>query len=512
MLKRFGLLFLLAVSLLPWCECAFAAAGEAARLQHSPVRLHLNYEQLDISPDEKLGLLGAHYLVAFDNDWYFGPSVFSAMDGERGGFFTGGFTAGTRRRIAKSWYWDSGLFVGAGGGGSAPQGGGMMVRPHLGISYDLGNLSVDGAVSYINFPNGDIESTQFSLGLGIPFTAYYGRATDTGRTILPLDLRGLSPRETEWLATWREYQPDAPAKTTHGAEMPHALQVLGFEYRHYLWQQGYLLAEAAGAAGGHSDGYAELMAGIGYRVPLSRRWSSTASVALGGAGGGRVDTDGGLSGKLGLGLEYAITPSLKLGIEAGRMESAGSFAADVYGMHLGYRIGTVAGGQHSRLWPEGKPVRLAGWRIVAAQHTVQSAARKHGEPRDLHLLGGKVERFLDRSIYVTGQAFGAYDGGAGGYAVGLIGAGWELPLRRDRRLALDLELAAGAAGGGSVDVGGGTIVQPMAALIWRMNKTLGLRLEAGRVSSDGGALDSNMLGLALQFEFSRPEYGNREWR
>jgi hypothetical protein len=194
------------------------------------------------------------------------------------------------------------------------------------------------------------------------------------------------------------------------------------------------------------------------------------------------------------------------------MESEGSFSADMVGLQLGYRLGTVAEGQHSGLWPEGLPVRLAGWRLIGVQHTIQDAARKQGEPRDLHLLGGKVERFLDRSIYLTGQAFAAYDGGAGGYAVGLIGAGWEVPLRRDRRLALDLELAAGAAGGGSVDVGGGAIVQPMAALIWRLNGKLGLRLEAGRVMSENGALDSTMLGLGLQFEFSRPEHDIGGWR
>jgi len=57
-----------------------------------------------------------------------------------------------------------------------------------------------------------------------------------------------------------------------------------------------------------------------------------------------------------------------------------------------------------------------------------------------------------------------------------------------------------------VDVGGGAVTQPMLGLTWRLNRQLAARLEAGRIKALDGKLDSNLIGLGLAYEFSRPEY------
>ena len=77
---------------------------------------------------------------------------------------------------------------------------------------------------------------------------------------------------------------------------------------------------------------------------------------------------------------------------------------------------------------------------------------------------------------------------------------------RATRVSFNAEFAAGAAGGGGVDVGGGAIIQPQLGLTWRLNHQLAARLEAGRVKALGGKLDSNLIGLGVIYEFSRPEY------
>jgi len=83
---------------------------------------------------------------------------------------------------------------------------------------------------------------------------------------------------------------------------------------------------------------------MGYRVPLlSPRLHLGASLAAGGAGGGQVDTGGGLVAKARVGLDYDFTPSLKLGLEGGRIESVGSFGANFFGLSLGYRVGELSG-------------------------------------------------------------------------------------------------------------------------------------------------------------------------
>lgn len=483
-----------------------ADEGDMAVLRSKPALLRMSYEVLDVGTAKNMGLAGVHYLVNIHPDWYVGASGFGALQGEHGGFFTGGFTVGTGRRLASRWAVDAGLFVGGGGGGSAPQGSGLMLRPHVGISRDVGGLMLGAGVSYVRFPDGGIDSTQLSLNVGIPFDVYYGRARDAGRTIGHRDLFGLALKHSEWLATAGKYRPAAQARTTTGDAMTASLERFGFEYRSQLDAHRYLLIETAGAAGGESGGYAELLAGAGYRVALpGRRFHLAASLSAGGAGGGEVDTGGGLVAKARMALEYDFTPALKLGLEGGRIESAGSFGGNFYGLNLGYRLGEVVRGEPGD-WPRTQSVRLARWRFAGVQHTVLDAARKSVSDQDLSLVGLKMEKFLTDSVYLTGQAHGAYAGDAGGYAAGLIGAGWEIPLREDGRLSFNAEVTAGAAGGGGVDAGGGAIIQPLLTLAWRFDPRFAARLEAGKVIAFEGKLDSTLVGVGLMYEFSRPEY------
>jgi hypothetical protein len=57
-----------------------------------------------------------------------------------------------------------------------------------------------------------------------------------------------------------------------------------------------------------------------------------------------------------------------------------------------------------------------------------------------------------------------------------------------------------------VDVGGGAIIQPQLGLSWRLSQQFAARLEAGRAKALEGKLDTNVVGLGLVYEFSRPEY------
>ncbi len=489
------------------CGPALADLTDSAVLRQKPALLRMTYEVLDIGPTETMGLAGVHYLVNLHPDWYFGASGFGALQGQRGGFFTGGFSVGTGKRIASKWMLDTGLFIGGGGGGSAPQGGGMMLRPHIGISRDIGSVMLGAGVSYVKFPNGGIDSTQLNITLGIPFEIYYGRAADSGKTVSAGDLFGLKLQQTEWLATAGEYRPTDKARTTAGVPMTSSLKRVGFEYRKHLDAHHYYFVETAGAMGGQADGFAELLAGAGYRVPLlSQRLHLSASLAAGGAGGGQVDTGGGLVGKARLGLDYDFSPAMKLGLELGRIESAGSFSANFYGLNLGYRIGEIGTGNNGQERLGDDRVHLSKWRLAAVHHTSMDTARKRNNEQDLSLVGLKVEKFMTDSLYLTGQAHGAYAGNAGGYAIGLIGAGWETPLLENGRLSFNAELSAGAGGGGGVDIGGGAIIQPLVGLTWRFDKQLAARLEAGRTKALDGKLDSNLIGFGLAYEFSRPEY------
>ena len=85
--------------------------------------LRFSFEKIDM-PDagEQMGL---YSIGAYDqlNPWlYGGITLYGAATGRRGGFFTGGYTLGVERHLLDNLAFDTGVYVGAGGGGAAAQG------------------------------------------------------------------------------------------------------------------------------------------------------------------------------------------------------------------------------------------------------------------------------------------------------------------------------------------------------------------------------------------------------
>ncbi len=63
--------------------------------------------------------MGLYSIGAYDrlNPWlYGGVTLYGAASGQRGGFFTGGYTLGMERHLTDNWIFDAGGYVGAGGG------------------------------------------------------------------------------------------------------------------------------------------------------------------------------------------------------------------------------------------------------------------------------------------------------------------------------------------------------------------------------------------------------------
>ena len=68
---------------------------------------------------------------------------------------------------------DAGGYVGAGGGGAAAQGGGLHIRPHVGIKYDFSWSTLGLNYTYVDFPNGNISSDAVALSLDFPSVHRY---------------------------------------------------------------------------------------------------------------------------------------------------------------------------------------------------------------------------------------------------------------------------------------------------------------------------------------------------
>ena len=88
----------------------------------------------------------------------------------------------------------------------------------------------------------------------------------------------------------RAYSPASASKTTTGRSLDNSLGLVGVEYSYFLDEYWFATFETAGAISGGVGGYAELLAGIGYRLPLTKndRWALLPALTIGGAGGGRL--------------------------------------------------------------------------------------------------------------------------------------------------------------------------------------------------------------------------------
>ena len=149
-------------------------------------------------------------------------------------------------------------------------------------------------------------------------------------------------------------------------------------------------------------------------------------------------------------------------------------------------------------------VSYRGVRIRGAHQTYLTSDRKDGASGALHLVGFGMDVFVTPQLYLTGQGYGAYAGGAGGFATGFLGGGIESAPLFDR-VRLVAEAVIGAAGGGGVDVGDGLLAQGTAGAELRLSRSWSLRLTGGWVQSLDNSLRSPVIDLGLSYRFALPE-------
>ena len=472
--------------------------------------LRFSFEKIDM-PDagEQMGLysIGAYDQI---NPWlYSGITLYGAATGQRGGFFTGGYTLGMERHMLDNLTFDTGIYVGAGGGGAAEQGGGLMIRPHVGLKYDLSWSKLGLNYTHIDFPNGNISSNAIALSLDIPFSSLILNWEDDGMTVADyfgVDWSNVSRHRSHLAARVRAYSPTSGSKTNNGESLNNSLGLVGVEYSYFIDDNWFTTFETAGAISGGVGGYAELLAGLGYRLPLTKddRLGLLPALTIGGAGGGGVDSGGGFVARANLGLEYRLSPDLSLIMDGGYLTAPdGNFDTPYLGLNLAYVMETFAQDQKGAPLVETDLMKTTKWRFRPAHQWYFNAQRKIGTSRDMQLLGGKIDWIVGDWWYLTGQALSAYEGGAGGYSeghwgVGILGPSW-------KNLRFYGEMLIGAGGGGGVDSGSALLFKPSVGMEYNLNKDLSLQTGIGKVISKEGNLDANTFETSLIWRFGTPK-------
>ena len=465
--------------------------GESA-WRDKPAFARLGYETVTLPGAEKMGLVGMSYLVQPTDGLCVGPAVYGAASGQRGGFFTIGAEGALCTRLYGPLNVVAGLYVGGGGGAAAPQGGGLMLRPHVDLLWDFGPLRAGVSWSKVYFPNGDIDSDQVGFIMDVPLAFGYLPAGQSSLASWGGQRGGIGFDRV--LAVAGVYAPRGGSLGVSGAPLPSHIGYVGARAETQLSPTLYIGLEANGAASGGVDGYAEILGTLGADWALGdSRVRLGGRVALGMGGGGNMPTGGGLLAKAALDLSVPLSRDFSLGLEAGWVSAPqGDFGAPFGSLALRWALDPLPG-------VAAVPVRQE-W--SAGAEMFFDAARKNGSSRDLQSVSFKYSRFVGENLYLSGQVQSAYQGGAGGFTVGLFGVGglW----RSGQGLLGGAELLAGAAGGGGVDTGSGAVVKPMAFVGWELTPSTSLRLGGGWIKAVNGGLSSPVLELSVVFAFDVP--------
>lgn len=456
-------------------------------------------------PQENMGMARIALQKDFGRGFHGGIESFSAVAGQRGGFITLGVSGSYDYWMTPRLALETGIFLGGGGGrgGYELSGGGLMLREYVGLRYRiLNDLQLSAGISHVHFPEGgQIKSHQIYTGFLIPFEALTQPSRlSSHSTYINREEFNLSPHYShEFSIKIRQLDIGKNVKTDSG-QIQSDFGTLGMEWRTYLDSYRYVLLDSAGAYQGNSRGYMHILAGMGYRQPLSSNSSIYGSISTGGGGGGGVDTGGGWLADTTLGLKYHWGRRWHLDTAVSRFWALdSSFRSHSVNLQLGYTFGPRLNQiQHyeSNLF-DSHPIRI---RITQQRYQKGSENWRTRPNQDVDNIGAQLDYFIDPNWYMTGQGLGAYAGDAGAYMVGLIGSGTRQDL--SSKVFIELEALVGAAGGGGLNTGSGTVVQSNLNLGYKISKPLEVLGGIGYMKSLNGDFRAHVIGLSLAYKFN----------
>lgn len=485
------------------CCSGMAWAQEPSNLVVKPAEARVTYERLKLPGNEGLGLAGTAYLVDVGGGLAFGPAIFGGMSGERGGLFTLGAELAYKQPLYGPLRAEAGVYVGGGGGGALPVRDGLMLRPHLDLLYDFGPFNLGLSYSRVRFVGSGIDSDQVGLVFSSN-TAFSYIPRD--RMSLPVAAIGRPGAGFDRVqGVLGVYQPRGRNDRIGGGDLPDSIGYVGIRAERAFNGIAYWGLEANAGTQGGVTGYAEYLGTVGVESGIGDQTFTLGSrVALGMGGGGGVDTGGGLLAKASVYGAMRLSRDLAVALEVGVTRAPqGNFKA-VQGSANLIWIFDDAGNVFS-------PSRTTRTEFVTGVEHFD-AARQDGSTRPLSAVVLKASRFLDRNLYVTGQAHSAFDGGAGGYSAGLFGVGWQQALgtrETGPTWHVGIEALLGAGGGGGVDVRGGALVQPNAYVGFDLGPSSALRVSVGQLRAQRGELKSTVVDVSLVFAFGLAGQGAR---
>lgn len=424
--------------------CTVAAlCGLMAPAQAEPIEFRYG---LDVFEDRSTILEGLQSIGAFREvgpGLHFGHVLYSAALGDAGGLYIGGFELHKRISLGPRTELEFGGFIGGGGGAALVSGDGLMTRLHVGVKQRLTDtVAATAGLAHIEISGSPVSSSAVYFGVSRDVDFAFGTPSSGsargGRTLV-----AVKPIIKQYLPQDNLQRSGTPLQD---------MTLVGFEATFAASPEARLQSfiQTTGAVAGDGEGFADIQGGLRWST-APRGLRAFGEVAAGFGGGGDVDTGGGVIGSVGAGVVLPVARGFE--IEAGTQFTAaleGDFQAIAPFLRASLRFGERASEPYGD---------QRNWQLTLGVTSQQAndTYRNPGVTADASplLTESSIDLFLTDRTYLTGNAQTVIDGDAGGYALGALGLGYQIPLGDN--WGLSFEGLVGAAGGGGVDTNGGLV-------------------------------------------------------
>lgn len=214
--------------------------------------------------------------------------------------------------------------AGFGGGGNVDTGGGLIASIGAGVAVPLfAGVEAELGAQAIRSLEGDFSAV-------VPYLRTSFRFGEKSKTDYA-DIRNWQ------LSMGLTYQDPNSAFRKPGVTATAAPVLIETSLDLFLNERTYAIFNAQTVAAGDAGGYAIGLLGLGYSVTLSQRWSLAGEGYIGAAGGGGVDTGGGLVGGGRVEVDYLLNDHVAVSAGVGKLTSLRNGGARPTTIHLGLK-------------------------------------------------------------------------------------------------------------------------------------------------------------------------------
>lgn len=450
---------------------------------------------VDVLSKEQSIIDAFHYISAMRElrpGLYFGQTLYSAAAGDAGGLFLGGFELAKEFDLGSRTKLEFGGFIGGGGGANVVRGDGVMTRAHVSLKRQISdNYAATLGLAYIDITGSPVSTSALTFGItrDVDFALTKGHSFDdapTGGRVV----RAIKPLVKQFHPSGNLERSGGPLGT---------MTLLGFEasFANSPNALTETFLQTTGAVAGDGEGYADVQAGYRWKT-RANGLRAFADVAAGFGGGGDVDTGGGLIASFGGGVAIPLFRSLEAEIG---VNYTTALDGDLDAVTPYFRTSLAFGDpKTSRSLADPRKWQLS---LGVTQQVEHDGLRRPGSGKSGSpvLAETALDLFLTDRTYFTGNAQTVMLGDAGGYAVGLLGLGYALPVAD--KWTVSVEGYLGAAGGGGIDTGGGLMGGGRLELDYKLSDTLAVSGGVGILKSlRGGGAEPVTLHLGFKTSFT----------